>query len=71
MCQFGSPEELSNIKHKRGNDKDAPPLPRWRITCIFVDGNHRARASPAHSFGKAHFNKLLRAGWWSRRSDPE
>jgi ribosomal protein S18 acetylase RimI-like enzyme len=42
-CQFGSPEELSNIKHKREYDKDAPPLPRWRITCIFVDGKHRGQ----------------------------
>jgi ribosomal protein S18 acetylase RimI-like enzyme len=40
-CQYGSPEELSNIKHKREYDKDAPPVPRWRITCIFVDKKHR------------------------------
>ncbi|HVB70454.1 MAG TPA: GNAT family N-acetyltransferase [Acidimicrobiales bacterium] len=40
-CQYGSPEELSNIKHKREYDKDAPPLPQWRITCIFVDKKHR------------------------------
>ncbi len=42
-CQYGSPEELSNIKHKREYDKDAPPLPNWRITCIFVDKKHRGR----------------------------
>ena len=40
-CQYGSPEELSNIKHRREYDKDAPPLPDWRITCIFVDKKHR------------------------------
>lgn len=40
-CQYGSPDELSNIKHKRAYDKDAPPLPEWRITCIFVDRSHR------------------------------
>jgi GNAT superfamily N-acetyltransferase len=40
-CQYGSSEELSNLKHKREYDKDAPPLPEWRITCIFVDKNHR------------------------------
>ena len=32
-CQYGSPEELPNIKHRREYDKDAPPLPDWRITC--------------------------------------
>lgn len=40
-CQYGSPEELSNIKHRREYDKDAPPLPDWRITCIYVDRKHR------------------------------
>ncbi|NND02753.1 MAG: GNAT family N-acetyltransferase [Acidimicrobiia bacterium] len=40
-AQYGSPEELSNIKHKRAYDKDPPPLPDWRITCIFVDRKHR------------------------------
>ena len=40
-CQYGSPEELSNIKHRREYDKDPPPLPDWRITCVFVDRRHR------------------------------
>lgn len=40
-CQYGSVEELSNIKHRREYDKSAPPLPAWRITCIFVDKRHR------------------------------
>ena len=40
-CQYGSPEELPGIKHKREYDKDAPPRPDWRITCIFVDKRHR------------------------------
>lgn len=42
-CQYGSPEELSNIKHMREYNKDAPPLPDWRITCIFVDRKHRGQ----------------------------
>jgi len=42
-CQYGSPEELSNIKHKREYDKDPPPFPEWRITCIFVDKKHRSQ----------------------------
>lgn len=40
-CQYGSPDELSNIKHRREYDKDPPPVPDWRITCIFVDKKHR------------------------------
>ena len=42
-CQYGSPEELSGIKHRRACDKDPPPRPDWRITCIFVDKKHRGQ----------------------------
>jgi ribosomal protein S18 acetylase RimI-like enzyme len=40
-CQYGSPGELSNIKHRRKYDDDPPPLPDWRITCFWVDKRHR------------------------------
>ena len=40
-CQYGDPDELSNIKHRREYDKDPPPRPDWRITCVFVDKRHR------------------------------
>ena len=42
-CQFGSPEELPNIKHRREYDKDAPTRPDWRITCFYVDKRHRGQ----------------------------
>lgn len=42
-CQYGSPAELPGIKHRREYDKDAPPLPDWRITCFYVDTKHRRR----------------------------
>jgi GNAT superfamily N-acetyltransferase len=42
-CQYGSPEELPGIKHKREYDKDAPPAPDWRITCFYVDKKHRGQ----------------------------
>lgn len=42
-AQFGSPEELPGIKHRREYDKDAPPVPDWRITCVYVDRRHRGR----------------------------
>jgi len=42
-CQYGSPEELPGIKHKREYDKDAPAHPDWRITCLFVDKKHRGQ----------------------------
>jgi GNAT superfamily N-acetyltransferase len=40
-CQYGSPAELPNIKHRRVYDQDAPPRPDWRITCFYVDKRHR------------------------------
>lgn len=42
-CQYGSPEELPGIKHRREYEKDAPPLPDWRITCVYVDKKHRGQ----------------------------
>lgn len=42
-CQYGSPDELPNIKHRRVYDKDAPPRPDWRITCFYVDRQHRGQ----------------------------
>ncbi len=42
-CQYGSPDELPNIKHKRVYDKEAPPRPDWRVTCFYVDKAHRGQ----------------------------
>lgn len=42
-CQYGSPQELPNIKNRREYDKDAPPRADWRITCFYVDPRHRGR----------------------------
>jgi GNAT superfamily N-acetyltransferase len=41
--QYGSPEELPGITHKREYDKDASPPADWRITCLFVDKKHRGQ----------------------------
>jgi GNAT superfamily N-acetyltransferase len=42
-CQYGSPGELPSIKHRREYEKDAPPRPDWRITCLYVDKKHRGQ----------------------------
>lgn len=41
--QYGSPQELAGIKHRRVYDKDPPPRPDWRLTCCFVDKQHRGQ----------------------------
>jgi len=42
-CQYGSPDELPGIKHRRVYDMEPPPRPDWRITCIYVDRRHRGQ----------------------------
>jgi GNAT superfamily N-acetyltransferase len=40
-AQFGSPDELPNIYHRKEYDLAGDPLPDYRVTCIFVDRRHR------------------------------
>jgi ribosomal protein S18 acetylase RimI-like enzyme len=60
-CQYGSPEELPNIKHKREYGKDAPPRPDWRITCFYVDTKHRGQGVARAALGGA-LDQIARAG---------
>ncbi|WP_369680010.1 GNAT family N-acetyltransferase [Curtobacterium sp. 314Chir4.1] len=42
-CEYGSPAELPNIYHRKQYDAgETRPAP-WRITCFFVDRDHRRR----------------------------
>lgn len=40
-CQYGSPLELPGIYHRKQYDAGETRLPPWRITCFFVDRDHR------------------------------
>lgn len=40
-CQFGSAEELPNIRSKKEYEKGAGGLPDWRVTCFFIDRERR------------------------------
>jgi GNAT superfamily N-acetyltransferase len=42
-CQFGQPDELPRIKHRRAYLEGLTALPDWRITCFFVDKGYRRR----------------------------
>ena len=42
-AQYGSPQELPNIKHRRRYDQEPPPVPDWRIACVYVDRRHRGQ----------------------------
>ena len=40
-CEYGSPEELPNIHHRKQYEEELDLLPDYRITCIFVDRRYR------------------------------
>jgi hypothetical protein len=41
-AQYGSPDDLTNIHHRKDYEKTRTgELPDYRITCIFVDRDHR------------------------------
>ena len=40
-CQFGTPDELPNIYHRKQYEQELEVLPDYRITCIFVDRRYR------------------------------
>ena len=42
-CQFGTPEELPNIKHRKDYEAGLVTLPDYRITCFFVDKRYRRK----------------------------
>ena len=42
-CEFGPPEELPNIHHRRQYETGLVSPPDYRLTCIFVDRDYRRR----------------------------
>jgi GNAT superfamily N-acetyltransferase len=40
-CQFGTPAELPNIYHRREYEAGLEVAPDYRLTCFFVDRDHR------------------------------
>ena len=46
-CQYGTPEELPNIQHRKEYEAALDGPPDYRITCIFVDKKYRRQALTA------------------------
>ncbi|MGH2862119.1 MAG: GNAT family N-acetyltransferase [Solirubrobacteraceae bacterium] len=42
-CQYGDPNELARVKHRRAYEREPQPLPDWRIQCFYVDPRHRGQ----------------------------
>src|SRR6478672_3692974 len=60
-CQFGSPDELPRIKHRRAYLEGLTDLPDWRITCFFVDRACRGRGVASCALGGA-LEEIARLG---------
>ena len=69
-CQYGTPDELPGIKHRREYEKDAPPRPDWRITCIYVDRRHRGQGI-ARAGLEGALEQIARAGGGLVEAIPE
>ena len=42
-CQYGRPDELPNIYHRKEYEATLDKLPDYRITCMFVDKKYRRK----------------------------
>jgi len=69
-CQWGSPDELPNIKHKRAYRQEPPAQPDWRITCFYVDPRHRGQGIAKAALGGA-LRQIARAGGGLVEAIPE
>ena len=69
-CQFGPTEELPRIKHKREYLSGLSELPDWRITCFFVDRDHRHQGVALIALQGA-LKEIARLGGGTVESYPE
>ncbi len=69
-CQFGSPEELPEIKSRRLYEKGLIALPDWRITCFFTGKGLRGRGVANAALGGA-LAEIARQGGGTVEGYPE
>jgi len=69
-CQFGSPDELPRIKHRRAYLETPTDPPDWRITCFFVDKATR-RSGVASRALEGALQEIARLGGGTVESYPE
>jgi GNAT superfamily N-acetyltransferase len=60
-CEYGTPQELPNIYHRKEYEATAEKLPDYRITCIFVDKRYRRKGVSAVALRGA-LDLVARAG---------
>lgn len=60
-CQYGTPEELPSIYHRKEYDAGLVSVPDFRITCFFIDRDHRRRGVAALAL-EAALEQIAQAG---------
>ncbi len=60
-CQYGTPEELPSIYHRKDYEAGSNRLPDYRITCFFVDRRYRRKGVAALALRGA-LDLIARAG---------
>lgn len=61
-AQYGTPDELAGIKHRRAYEKQPPAFaPDWRIACVYVDPRHRGQG-PARAALTAALDLIAASG---------
>lgn len=68
-CQYGKPEELPDIHHRKEYDETSTRQPEYRLTCIFVDRDHR-RHGVAEFALRGALDLIALAGGGDRRRLP-
>jgi GNAT superfamily N-acetyltransferase len=46
-CEYGTPQELPNIQHRKDYEAHLERLPQYRLTCFFVDRSYRRKGVAA------------------------
>ena len=65
-CQYGKPDELPNIHHRKEYDETSTRPPDYRLTCIFVDRDYRRHGVAELALPARSISSLGLAGESSR-----
>ena len=69
-CQYGTPEELPNIKNRKAYGSSVEDLPTWRIGCIFTASQRRGQGV-ARAAVEAALTAISQAGGGIVEAYPE
>lgn len=69
-CEYGTPEELPNLHHRKQYLAEADDLPDYRLTCIFIDKAYRRKGLSAVALQGA-LDLIAQAGGGSVEGYPQ